>query len=601
MDRTPVRIDGYAPIADYAAIGNKRTVALVAADGSVDWFCPGGFGAPSALGALLDSADGGTFALAPTEAYTVQRRYLPGTNVLQSTFTTARGSVRITDAMSLPATRALDFTEIIRLVDGLGGEVPMGWAVRPRFDYGRTRGEVVHRGGVPVIVGGQQMLAVQAHGAGIAEGAHGNVHGTFTCAAGTNAVLALSAFTVGPLAYADAEQLRSRVDATVAHWEQWTQGCTYDGPWRGAVLRSALALDLMVDEQRGAIIAAPTMGLPERIGGARNYDYRYAWLRDGNLTLEAMLRLGFVDQVHASLRWMFHTTAHTHPRVQPMYRVDGRGVPDGHDLDHLHGYRGSRPVTRGNAARSQLQLGCYGDIFDMAWHYVEAGNALDAGVGVRMAELADYVCLVWDRPDAGLWELDDQQHFTQSKLGCELTLKRAQQLAERDMLPRDRVDRWAATQAAIQRFVRERCWSDRLKAYTRAADSEELDAAVLLASRGSFLADEPSRLSSTIDAVLLHLGVDGGPLIYRYTGMAGQEGAFLACSFWAAEALARCGRGDEGAAMFESLLAVSNDVGLYSEEIDAATGTLLGNMPQALTHLALINAADVCGRDRSGR
>ena len=595
------RTDGYAPIGAYAVIGNKRTAALVADDGRIDWFCPQGFSCPSAFGALLDAEQGGAFALAPAIPFRTSRRYVPDTNVLQTTFATDAGSVRVTDAMCLPAGRALDFSEIVRIVEGVEGSVPMRWSVRPRFGYGRSSGRVGERAGVTVIDHDGNTLAVQAHGAGAPQRLDDGVEGTFTSQAGTVATLAVSSFDVGPLAFADAAQLRRRVATTVEHWQRWMLGCTYDGPWREAVLRSALVLDLMVDEHQGGIVAAPTMGLPERIGGPKNYDYRYGWLRDGNLTLEAMLRLGFDDQVHATLRWMFEATAHTHPRVQPMYRVDGRATMLDEELEHLAGYRSSRPVTLGNVARSQLQLGSYGDIFDMVWHYIEAGNALDDAIGRRMAELADYVCAVWNRPDAGLWELEHEQHYTQSKLACELTLRRARQLAERGMLPAAGAERWARAQADIRRFVHARCWSERRQAYTRAAGSEELDAAVLLAARGSCLEHEPERLSSTIDAIVRELGAGGGPLLYRYTGAADEEGAFLACSFWAAEALARCGRVDEGAAMLDELISLSNDVGLFSEQIDPDTGALLGNMPQALTHLALVNAADVCRRRWSGR
>jgi GH15 family glucan-1,4-alpha-glucosidase len=592
------RIDGYAPIREYAVIGNKRTAALVAADGAIDWLCPAGFDQPSAFGALLDSRRGGAFTLAPVAPFSTERRYRPSTNVLETTFSTEQGSVRVTDAICLPAARPLDFNQIVRKVDGLSGTVAMQWRVDPRFDYGRRAGRIEHRAGVALIVDGEHVLAVQAHGAGEVETAGGAVHGGFACADGDTAVLALSSFDVGPLAFSGADELVERLEATAEHWERWSCGCAYEGPWREAVLRSALALDLMVDAHSGAIIAAPTMALPEQIGGERNYDYRYAWLRDGSLTLEAMLRLGFSEQVHASLRWMLQATAHTHPRLRPMYRIDGRATLADRELA-LDGYRGSRPVMLGNSAQSQLQLGTYGDVFDMVWRYVRRGNALAGGVAVRLAELADFVCLIWRRPDSGLWELGEERQYTQSKLACALALQRADELAELGMIPASDVPRWTTTRDEIRRYVRERCWSDRLQAYTRAADSEQLDAAVLLTARGSFVADEPERLSSTIDAVLGELGA-GGPLLYRYSGMRGQEGAFLACSFWMVEALARCGRAAEAARMMDELVALGSDVGLYSEEIDPASMGFRGNMPQALTHLALVNAADVL-RQTAGR
>lgn len=590
MARTPERDGGFAPIEDYAIVGNKRTAALVAADGAIDWLCPQGFDRPSAFAALL-SRGGGSITLAPEAPSMVERRYRPDTNVLETTFSTEHGAVRVTDAMCLPAAGALDYNQLVRRIDGLTGSVSMSWCVAPRFGDGRRAGQVGRRAGHAVIADGEHVLAVEAHHIGEVELCDDRVQGRYVCHGGDVGVLGLSSFDTGPLAFAGAGELVRRIESTAGHWERWLARCTYDGPWREAVLRSALALDLMVDAYSGAIVAAPTMGLPEQIGGQRNYDYRYAWLRDDSLTLEAMLRLGFTEQVHASLRWMFDATARTHPRLQPMYRLDGRLVPRAQALD-LGGYRGSGPVLRGNGAAEQLQLGCFGDVLDMTWRYVQHGNGLADHVAVRLAELGDFVCLVWEQPDSGLWELAERRHYTQSKLGCELALQRAIQLATDGLVPDQNVARWKRAQDALRRYVHEHCWSESKQAYTRAAGSEELDAAVLLASRGSFLSDEPRRLSMTIDAVERELGA-GGPLMYRYSGQRGQEGAFLACSFWAAEALARCGRLEEAEAKMDALVALGNDVGLYSEEIDPDTMGFRGNMPQALSHLALVNAADV--------
>jgi GH15 family glucan-1,4-alpha-glucosidase len=576
------------PIEDHAVIGNKRTAALVAADGTIDWYCPQAFDAPSVFAALLDDERGGAFTLAPSDPSTVARRYLPDTNVLETTFTTAGGVVRVTDAMALPSTGPLDYNQIVRRVDGLDGRVALRWSVAPRFGYGRREGAAAACRDAVVIADGDLTLAVQAFGAGTAEVGSGGARGAFTCAEGDVAVLALSSFDIGPIALPGADELLARLDGTADHWRRWTTQLRADGPWRDALLRSALALDLMVDDETGAIVAAPTLGLPERPGGDRNYDYRYSWLRDTNLTLEAMLRLGLTEQVHASLRWTFEAIGHAHPRLRPMHRVDGRAtLPEG-ELD-LAGYAGSRPVRVGNTAESQLQLGSYGDVFDMVYKYVRAGNALTGAASTRLAELADFVCLVWDRPDSGLWELPETAHYTQSKVACHLALRRATTLARDGHLPGDRAARWSAAAEAIRRFVHERCWSARRRAYTRAADSDELDAGVLLGARGGLLGDEPDRLASTVEAVFDRLGA-GGPLLYRFETMRGREGAFLACSFWAAEALACCGRSTEAGELIGALVARGNDVGLFSEQIDPDGGGFLGNMPQALSHLTLVNA-----------
>jgi GH15 family glucan-1,4-alpha-glucosidase len=593
------RADGYAPLRDYAAIGNKRTVALIAADGSVDWMPHPTLEDPAVFAALLDARDGGRFTLAPAAPYTATRRYRPGTNVLETTYTTADGVVRVTDAMSRPIAHTLVYNQIIRRIDGLAGAVALEWAVEPRFGYGATGVAPVFHDGAALFTHDDDVVALQAFAAGDVEAGRDGAHGRFTAGESDVAVLALSAFRDEPLSLEDCGHMLQRLDATAERWRRWSAECAYEGPWRDAVLRSALALDLLVDDQTSAIAAAATLGLPERIGGERNFDYRYAWLRDANLTLEAMLRLGYRDQVHTSLGWMLRAARRTHPRLRPMYRLDGNPrLPDG-ELP-LPGYRGSRPVHLGNGAQGQLQLGNYGDVFDMAASYVNDGNALPPNARVQLAELADFVCRVWGRPDAGIWELDDERHYTQSKLACWLALERAISLAGRGALPDDRVGTWRRERDRVGRFIAERCWSPLRRTYLRAADGEDLDAAVLLAARGSLLEEQPERLDATIHAIRDGLTA-GGPLLYRYTGMADEEGAFVACSFWLVEALARAGRPDEAAATMDAMVAQANDLGLFCEEIDPHSGAFLGNVPQALSHLALVNAADRIRRSEDDR
>jgi GH15 family glucan-1,4-alpha-glucosidase len=593
------RVDGYAPLRGYAAIGNKRTVALVALDGSIDWMPHPTLEGPTVFAALLDPGRGGRFGLAPAAPYAAERRYLPGTNVLETTFTTAGGVARVTDAMSRPIAHTLVFNQIIRGVEGVAGAVELAWSVEPRFDYGQAGVPPVAHDGAALFAHGPDVVALQAFGGGAPEPAGHGVRGRFTAREGDVAVLALSAFRDEPLSLETREHMLGRLDATAERWRRWSAECAYDGPWRDAVLRSALALDLLVDDQTGAIAAAATLGLPEQIGGERNFDYRYAWLRDANLTLEAMLRLGYRDQVHTSLGWMLRAVRRTHPRLRPVYRLDGRPrLPDA-ELP-LAGYRGSRPLPVGNPAQSQLQLGNYGDVFDMTAQYLDDGNALPPDAREQLAELADFVCRIWGQRDAGIWELDEHRHYTQSKLACWLSLDRALALAGRGALPDDRAGAWRRERGRIERFLAERCWSPERRAYTRAAGSDELDAGVLLASRGSFLEDQPERFNATIDAIRGELGA-GGPLLYRYSGMQDEEGAFVACSFWLVEALARAGRVDEAAATMDEMVGQVNDVGLFCEEIDPGGGGFLGNLPQALSHLALVNAAERIRRSAAGR
>lgn len=593
-----------AKIDDHALIGNKRTAALVTRSGTVDWLCPKRFDAPSAFAALLDPERGGAFTLAPADDdFSSEQRYVPDTNVIQTTFTTAGGVVRVTDAMVLSRVRALDYNQLVRRIDGISGEVALRWRVAPRFGYGTTPGVVTRRADAVTIEGGGDLLSVQAYDAGDFVLEDHAVGGAFTCAAGDRALIALSSFDTGPIALCGPPELEARLEATLDHWRTWAGQIPDVGRWSEACRRSLLALDLMVDARSGGIVAAPTLGLPERPGGDRNYDYRYVWLRDANLTLEAMLRLGMIDQVHASLRWTFAATERSHPRLRPVFTIDGDSVPAPHDLP-LDGYDGGTPVRAGNRAGGQLQLDGYGHVFDMVDKYLGVGNAITDAAGVRLAELADFVCLVWEQPDAGFWELPEPAHHTQSKLGCALALERATDLAGRGAVPDGGVERWRETRAAIAAYVERHCWDERRGAYVATAGGDGLDAAILLAARGGLLGEDRERLSNTIDVLAreLRAGPGDGPLLmYRTTGLAGREGAFLACSFWMAEALARVGRLEEAEAILDDLVGLGGERGLLPEELDPETGAFRGNFPQALTHLALINAADVCARVRDGR
>ncbi len=584
--RRAPRIDGYAPIRDYAVIGNKRTAGLVARDGSIDWLALPTLAGPSVFGALLDSDRGGRFTLAPSVPFHTRRRYVPDTNVLETTFVTDEGCVRVTDALSRPIARPLLWNQLIRRTDGLTGRVPMTWRLEPRFAYGSRCGHIERRAGATLVTYERHVLALQSFGAGEPDA---QLSGRFDAADGEVAVLALGAFCDEPLALSRREHLLESLASTVDRWRRWSAGVDARGPWADAVARSALALDLLADDETGAIAAAATTGLPERIGGDRNYDYRYAWLRDANLTLEAMLALGCRDQVHVSLGWLLRTIRRTHPQLRPMYQLDGQvRLPD--TTLPLDGYRHSRPVLLGNGAQDQLQLGNFGDVFDMLYHYARDGHAFSPEQGLRMAELAGFLCRIWRRPDAGIWELSERADYTQSKLACWIALDRAARLADACLLPAAAATRWRAEADRVAHYIHARCWSPVARAYTRAPGTDELDAAVLLAGRGALLRDQPERFEATIDAIRRELGA-GGPLLYRYSGMQDREGAFLACSFWLVEALARVGRVSEAAEAMGTLVGLANDVGLFSEEIDPVSGEFLGNLPQALTHLALINAA----------
>ena len=582
------RVDGYAPISDYGAIGDGQVAALVARDGSIDWLCAPRFDSSSVFGALLDAERGGRFGLAPDGEFESEQRYVPETNVLETTFRTASGEVRVVDALNLEAGRPLPWRELVRRVEGVSGRVQMRWRVEPRFDYGDREPEFQRLGGVVTAVCGEHRLAVHAYDAGEIDFSKTAAEGAFVAEEGSSALLALGYTNADPVPALKREQVERRLEQTLEYWRRRWGKVEFDGEFDDAVRRSALALELLADVETGALVAAATMGLPERIGGDRNFDYRYVWIRDGMFTVDALLELGLDAIAHRAFSWMLAATQHTHPRLQPIYTLQGVPRPPDDQLP-LEGYRGSRPVTLGNGAAHQLQLGNFGDMLQAASHYVGRGNALDPETGVRLAEIATLVCDIWRNDDSGIWELKGKQRpYTSSKIACWAALDRALQLSEEGQIPAADRRRWLAERDQIRDFVEERCWSQQRGAYAFYADTSDLDASVLLASRMGFCEPTDERYVATLDAILDELA--DGALVWRYSGMREQEGAFLACSFWVVEALAKAGRADEAAERMRDLMELCGPTGLYSEEA-AEDGTLLGNLPQALTHLSLVDAA----------
>jgi GH15 family glucan-1,4-alpha-glucosidase len=587
-----LRPRGYVPIGDYAAIGDGRTVALVARDGSVDWLCLPDLDSPSVFGAVLDADRGGRFALAPEIPAEVERRYLPDTNVLETTFTTGRGVVRVTDAMALPGHDLGPTRELIRRVDCVVGRVPMRWRVTPAFGYAAAPTRLERRGGIPVALAGRNALAVCSWEAGAAQIGERAIFGRFELRQSESALIALCTAHQEPLVFPTREHVEGRLAATTKYWRSWAAERAYDGRWRDAVIRSALALKLLFHAPSGAIAAAATASLPEEIGGERNWDYRFCWIRDSAFTLEALLHLGCPGEAEAFFWWLLHASQLTHPRLQVLYRLDGGERARERTLE-LDGYRGSRPVRVGNDAAAQTQLDVYGDLLQTALIYAEAGGRIDRDTGRRLAGIADLVCRIWRQPDSGIWEVRSEPlHFTHSKMMCWVALDRALRLCDAGHVPSGNAATWRREALAIREFIETRCWSQQRGSYTRHAGGEDLDASVLLGVLLGYGAEDPGRLAATVDVLRRDLG--RGPLVHRYTGedgLRGAEGAFLCCSFWLADALARTGRLEEATELMQQLIALANDVGLYAEELDPRTNELLGNIPQGLVHLALINAA----------
>ncbi len=585
----PRRTDGYLPIEDYAAIGDGRTLALVGIDGSIDWMCVPELDSPSVFGALLDPAKGGSFSLAPTVPFEVERTYLPDTNVLQTEFTTAEGTVRVTEAVTLDTAQAAPWREVVRRVEGVSGRSPMEWRVRPRFASGTESREPVLRAGSLVYRYGPLQVGVKAWQAGEPEVHGDSVAGAFEIRAGDEALLALVASDDVALPSPNRDEIERRLASTTELWREWVGRTTYDGPWREAVKRSLLALRLLADGRTGAIAAAGTTSLPEVIGGKRNYDYRFGWVRDLSFTVDALLRVGMEELSHASLGWLLRAVERTHPRVDPVYALTGEVVRSQRHLP-LAGYRGTTPVHAGNQAGSQLQLGGFGDLLETVWRYAQSGHVLSPELGERLADSADLLCAIWPSEDAGLWELGDYAQYATSKIGCWTAVERLLDLVDQKQVPARHVQRWSTERDRIRELIETRLWSDQRQSYVMKAGSEMLDCGVLLAARRGFADPRGPRMTATIDAIGTELDA-GGPLLYRYSGMREEENAFLACSFWMAEALALSGRHDQAAEVMDGMVSLANWVGLYSEEMEPDSRAMRGNFPQALTHLALISAA----------
>lgn len=587
------RTNGYAPIRDYAAIGDGRTVALVARDGSIDWLPIPNLDSPTVFAALLDARRGGAFSCAPVLPFSAERRYLPDTNVLEHTFTTDTGCARLTDALTLPTVEPAPFRELVRRIEGVSGRVRFSWRVTPRFAYGQKPARFDWRGRVPIATCGSDGVGAMVWG-GVSDPQidDTSMSGEIEVGPGQTAIVALLVGHQEPLVFPSRHHVEQRLQDTIAFWKAWSAERRVSGRWRDAVSRSALALKLLIFAPSGAIAAAPTASLPEGIGGVRNWDYRFCWIRDSSFILDALLGLHSFDEAHAFFWWFMHATRLTLPRLRVLYRLDGGAHAPERTLA-LEGYRGSRPVRIGNAAADQRQLDVYGDLFETVWLYASAGQEIDRDTGAALADVADLVARLWRRPDSGIWEVrSEPQHFTQSKVMCWVALDRAASLARLGALPSARCQRWEREARAVVEFIETHCWSAALQSYTRAAGLEELDASLLLMPIMRYGESRGRRMTATLDAIQQRLG--HGDIVDRYhgeDGVSGSEGAFLACSFWLVQALALAGRHAEASRLMDDLVGRANDVGLYSEEIGPASGEFLGNFPQGLVHLALVNAA----------
>jgi GH15 family glucan-1,4-alpha-glucosidase len=592
----------YSPIGDYALLGDGRTAALVSRGGSLDWLCLPRFDSPAVFAALLDAERGGRFALRPAGRFTAARRYLPGTNVLETTFTAEGGLLRLTDAMAVASEadkhrELMAEHELLRVVECLEGEVHVEVLFDPRPDFGRLRpAPRPGRPGEHYVAFGPEVLVLRSEVTLDARPGAPGLAGRVRLRAGERRILSLASDHGDPAVLAPlGEAALARLERTRRWWEAWAARCRYGGPQAEAVLRSALTLKLLAFAPSGALVAAPTTSLPEWPGGVRNWDYRYCWLRDASWTLEALLDLGYEEEATAFFSWLLHATHRHRKSLQVLYDLHGEEAPAERELPHLAGYLGSRPVRVGNGAKEQLQLDVFGEVADTAFEFCRRGGTLDGAQARLLAEVGEMVCRLWRRPDHGLWEQrGGPRHHTFSKAMCWVALDRLLRLGEAGLV-RVPAERFAREQEAIRREVEERGWNERLGSYAGELGGEDLDASLLLLGVYGFTDPASPRMMATLQRVRERLGVDG--LLYRYPpgrdGLPPPEGAFGVCAFWCVEALARAGETGEALDLFDRLVAYGNDLGLFAEEIDPATGAALGNFPQAFTHLGLINAAQV--------
>lgn len=594
-----MRHDGYAPLGAYAPIGDCRTLALVCADGAIDWLAAPALDTPPVLAAILDPEHGGSFGLAPEDEAEVSRWYLEGTNVLQTEFRTGTGVLRVTDALNRGMTGLLPWGELARRVECTSGRVPLRWRVTPGTRFDTARPWTSLRDGVPVCHVADQHLAVCAFDAGTPQLDACGVGGACTLRAGEAALVALVMADAEPVRLPGRAAVEARLDATADTWRRWSDQIRYDGPWREAVLRAVLALKLLVFQPTGAIASAPTTSLPEVIGGKKNFDYRFGWIRDASFTIDALDRLNLDEEVTAALSWLLSAVGRTAPDLRAFYLLSGEVAAAEMSSPDLPGYRRTRPVHVGNAAAAQPQLGAFGDLFDAVWRYASRGNLLDAATAGTLVDLADRACDVWAHRDSGIWELGEHRHYTISKIGCWTALDRAVRLAEAGQLAAPHVDRWRMERQAIRTWVDAHCWSQAKQAYTFYAGGDDLDAAVLLAARTGFCDGDDPRLHSTIDAIVAELA--DGPLVFRYSPMVGVEGAFVVCSFWLVEALTHAGRLEEAHDVMEGTLSHASGLGLFGEQLDPRSHDVLGNFPQGLSLLGLIMAAVGYAEAVSGR
>ncbi|MEU3354468.1 glycoside hydrolase family 15 protein [Streptomyces sp. NPDC037389] len=582
------------PIEDHGVIGDLHTVALVGVDGTIDWCCLPRFDAPSVFGALLDTERGGLFSVRVRDVERTKQMYLPDSNVLLTRFLAEAAVAELYDFMvpDHPTCPASSVRQIVRQVRMVRGSATVEVECRPAFDYARAPHTVEVVEGVGAVFAGPAGTMVLRSSVPLRAEGDAAVATVVLEPGRTLELAAQWGGDIRPFAPGEASRL---LDDTLRYWDGWLRRSTYQGRYREAVERSALVLKLLVHQPTGALVAAPTTSLPEFVGGGRNWDYRYTWVRDAAFTLYALMRLGFTEEAAAFIDWLHHRCMEAPPGtgLQVLYGIDGRSELPETVLDHLAGYRGSRPVRIGNAAANQLQLDIHGELMDSVYLYNKYGEPISYELWEALSRQLEWLEKHWEDPDDGIWETrGGRRRFTYSALMTWVAFERAMRIARHRGMPAP-VERWRDAAATAYRYVQEECWSPELGAYVQYAESRTLDASLLVMPLVKFAGPSDPRFLSTVRRLEDELVSDS--LVHRYRtdgtdGFSDREGTFNLCSFWYVEALARAGRVGEARYVFEKMITHANHLGLYAEEIGAA-GEALGNFPQAFTHLALISAA----------
>jgi GH15 family glucan-1,4-alpha-glucosidase len=585
-------------ISDYALIGDTRTAALCAMNGSIDWMCAPSFDSLPLFGKLIGGRAGGSFLLTVDGTVETRRRYVGNSAVLETDFNASDGQGRLLDAMAVGVEGALlPRSVLVRRLRCDNGKLSvrvlfdpkLGLPGRPPRAARRQRTLICEWGSLAVTLQSFPEIRVSPGQEKVLE-----------LPPGSELMLVMTISERAPAVFLSQDEAGALITETEDWWDRWVSEISYDGPCREAVVRSLITLQLLTFSPSGAPVAAPTTSLPEELGGERNWDYRFSWPRDASIGLAAFLAVGKPALAHSFMHWLLHASRLSRPRLHVLYTVYGRRPPQEHDLEGVPGFRGSLPVRIGNDARTQHQLDVYGWVVDAAWLLTKAGHELHAEHWRAVSGFADYVAEHWVEPDAGIWEgRGEPRHYVHSKMMAWLCLDRARRIADKRGVRGKRTQTWVEQKDRIAKEVLERGFDPKANSYVRAYGSTELDAALLILPVLGF-DDHPERVKGTITAIRREL--ESGGFVFRYRrgsdGLGGHEGAFLPCSFWLVQALAHIGQRDEAIDLLETLIGSANDVGLFSEEIDPGTGEFLGNFPQAFTHATLVQAGlSLSGKD----